>query len=158
VPSSHKEPPAKRRRRKMSPLVEKIHMESPEEGEVVSVPEEDEAYIDVCGGVSPVAIRNASPLVSLEEKAGDQPKVNIVPVVEEQEEFVDICGGTPPAPLKVASVAFSPMYSSNSGSSTSSDSDSGSDSDSPAPEAKAIPPPKENNGPTKPVETVTAPA
>jgi hypothetical protein len=130
VVASHKEPPAKRR--KMSPPVEKIQMDSvqhmlPEEGEIVVVPEEDEDYIDICGGVSPVATSHASPLVSL-EKVGDQSKINIVPA-EEQEEFVDIRGGTPLAPLKVANEAFSPMYNNDSGSSSSNDSDSGSDSD-----------------------------
>jgi hypothetical protein len=160
VVASHKEPPAKRR--KMSPPVEKIQMDSvqhmlPEEGEIVVVPEEDEDYIDICGGVSPVATRHASPLVSL-EKVGDQSKINIVPA-EEQEEFVDIRGGTPLAPLKVANEVFSPMYNNDSGSSSSNDSDSGSDSDddesvdSQTPEA--VPPPKENSSPTEPVETVT---
>jgi hypothetical protein len=152
VVARDKAPPAKKR--KTSPIVEQTDARqmSPEEGEIVVVPEEDEdCMIDIRGGVSPI------PLVSL-EKADEEPKINITPE-EEQDEYVDICGGTPLVPLEVASEAFSPISrNSDSGSSSSSDSDSSdssSDSDSDDEEsvdspAPASAPPKENNSPAQP--------
>jgi hypothetical protein len=158
VVARDKSPPAKKR--KTSPLVKQTDARqmSPEEGEIVVVPEEDEdCMIDIRGGVSPI------PLVSL-EKADEEPKISITPA-EEQDEYVDICGGTPLVPLEVASEAFSPMSkNSDSGSSSSSDSDSGDSSsgsdpddeesvDSPTP---ASAPPKENDSPAQPAEAVTS--
>jgi hypothetical protein len=155
VVTRDKAPPAKKR--KTSPLVKQTDARqmAPEEGEIVVASEEDEdCMIDIHGGVSPI------PLVSL-EKADEESKISITPA-DEQDEYVDICGGTPLVPLEVASEAFSPMSkNSDSESSSSSDSDFGDSSsdddeesvDSPAP---ASAPPKENNSPTQPAETVTS--
>ncbi|KAL6899635.1 hypothetical protein ACP4OV_006293 [Aristida adscensionis] len=128
-----------------------------EESKIKVVPEEEEdEFADILDGVSPVAIREASPLVLLEtagsssdsgsESDSDESVDSPAPAAvlaevgkstpalrEEDEEFVDICGGvSPPSPIAIrdASPLGSPEKAGAGGNSPSSSGDSGSSSSS----------------------------
>ncbi|KAG2659652.1 hypothetical protein PVAP13_1KG375105 [Panicum virgatum] len=118
--ASIKTPPAKRAKVHAIAKVAKLE-----------TPDDDNELIDICGGVSPVAILKASPVVSA-EKAGETGNDESKDIPEDDDEFVDICGGVSPVvPVeKACKPGNSPSSSSDSESSSSSDSDSDTDSDS----------------------------
>jgi hypothetical protein len=90
--------------------------------------EDDNEVIDICGGVSPVAILKASPVVSLEKEVAGSSEIMDPP--EDDDEFIDICGGVSPIAILKASPVVSVEKAGETGSSSSSDSDSDSDSES----------------------------
>ncbi|XBH69674.1 hypothetical protein VPH35_097488 [Triticum aestivum] len=119
-----------REKRSANPSPQERHQDGPE----VMAEEEDEE-VDICGGVSPLAI---VPQPLLQERHQDGPKAM---AEQEEEEDVDICGGVSPLPIVPAPLLLvededetasgSPSSSSSSSSDTdSSDSDSDTDSGS----------------------------
>ncbi|KAM3257117.1 hypothetical protein ACQJBY_049442 [Aegilops geniculata] len=119
-----------RERRSANPSPQERHQDGPE----VMAEEEDEE-VDICGGVSPLAI---VPAHLAQERHQDGPKAM---AEQEEEEDVDICGGVSPLPIVPAPLLLvededetasgSPSSSSSSSSDTdSSDSDSDTDSGS----------------------------
>ncbi|KAF7065295.1 hypothetical protein CFC21_071412 [Triticum aestivum] len=114
-----------RERRSANPSPQERHQDGPE-----VMAEEEVEEVDICGGVSPLAI---VPQPLLQERHQDGPEVM---AEEEEEEEVDICGGVSPLPIVPAPLllvedetASGSPSSSSSSSSSSSDTDS-SDSDS----------------------------
>ena len=140
VKASIKMPPAKRT--KVYAIAKVAKLETPD-------PDDDNELIDICGGVSPVAI--APPVFSL-EKAVETGNSEIKDPLEDDNEFIDICGGVSPVAVlkaspivsleKVCGSGNSPSSSSDSGSSSSSDSDSDSDSESDPDETVSLPVPQ----------------
>ena len=116
--ASIKTPPAKRAKVHAIAKVAKLE-----------TPDDDNELIDICGGVSPVAILKASPLVSLDMgvQTGNS---EIMDPPEDDDEFIDICGGVSPIAILKASPVVSVEKAGETGSSSSSDSDSDSDSES----------------------------
>ncbi|CAO2039576.1 unnamed protein product [Urochloa humidicola] len=112
------------KRRKVSDLAKIAGFES--------LPEDKkEEFVDICGGVSPVAILKASPAVEKAGETSNNVSESREPPEDKNDEFVNICDGVCPVVSveKARESGISPSLSSDSGSSSSSDSDS-SDSDS----------------------------
>ncbi|KAM3257069.1 hypothetical protein ACQJBY_049431 [Aegilops geniculata] len=114
-----------RQRRAANPSPQERHQDGPE---VMAEEEEDDEEVDICGGVSPLAI---VPQPLLQERHQDGPKAM---AEEEEEEDVDICGGVSPLPIVPAPLLLvedeTASGSPSSSSSSSSDTDSSnSDSD-----------------------------
>ena len=116
-----------RERRSANPSPQERHQDGPE-----VMAEEEVEEVDICGGVSPLAI---VPQPLLQERHQDGPEVM---AEEEEEEEVDICGGVSPLPIVPAPLLLvedetasgSPSSSSSSSDTDSSDSDSDTDSGS----------------------------
>uniref|UniRef100_A0A8R7PUK0 NET domain-containing protein n=1 Tax=Triticum urartu TaxID=4572 RepID=A0A8R7PUK0_TRIUA len=111
------------RERRSNPLPQERHQDGPK-----VMAEEEEEYVDICGGVSPLAI---VPQPLLQERHQDGRKA--MAEEEEEEEDVDICGGVSPLPIVPAPLLLVEDKASGSPSSSStdsSDSDSDTDSDS----------------------------
>ncbi|KAF7058687.1 hypothetical protein CFC21_065694 [Triticum aestivum] len=116
-----------RERRTANPSLQERHQDGPKV--MAQEEEDDDEEVDICGGVSPLAIMPA-PLA--QERHQDDPKAM---AEEEEEEDVDICGGVSPlpivpAPLLLVEDETASGCGSPSSSSSSSDTDSSSDSDS----------------------------
>ncbi|EMS67818.1 hypothetical protein TRIUR3_11158 [Triticum urartu] len=77
------------RERRSNPLPQERHQDGPK-----VMAEEEEEYVDICGGVSPLAI---VPQPLLQERHQDGRKA--MAEEEEEEEDVDICGGVSPLPI-----------------------------------------------------------
>ncbi|OEL20770.1 hypothetical protein BAE44_0018211 [Dichanthelium oligosanthes] len=98
--------------------------------------EEEEVGVDICGGVSRIAIRDiAEEYGDLVEDIGVQllsPLQRKYVDLAEQGEYVDICGDASPVvfPNKAGDTSSNPSLSSSDSDSSSSDSDSSSSSDS----------------------------
>ncbi|KAF7065283.1 hypothetical protein CFC21_071402 [Triticum aestivum] len=122
---------ARDRQRRSNPSPQERHQDGPR---VMAQEEEDDEEVDICGGVSPLAI---VPQPLLQERHQDGPKAM---AEEEEEEDVDICGGVSPLPIvpaplllvedETASGCGSPSSRSSSSDTDSSDSDSDTDSGS----------------------------
>ncbi|KAF7072293.1 hypothetical protein CFC21_077441 [Triticum aestivum] len=83
--------------------------------------EEEDEEVDICGGVSPLAI---VPQPLPQERHQDGPKA----MAQEEEEDVDICGGVSPLPIvEDETASASPSSSGSSSDTDSSDSDSDTD-------------------------------
>uniref|UniRef100_R7WGA1 NET domain-containing protein n=1 Tax=Aegilops tauschii TaxID=37682 RepID=R7WGA1_AEGTA len=83
--------------------------------------EEEDEEVDICGGVSPLAI---VPQPLPQERHQDGPKA----MAQEEEEDVDICGGVSPLPIvEDETASASPSSSVSSSDTDSSDSDSDTD-------------------------------
>ncbi|KAM3274996.1 hypothetical protein ACQJBY_043771 [Aegilops geniculata] len=116
-----------REKRAANPSPQERH----QDGLTVTAEEEDEE-VDICGGISPLAI---VPQPLLQERHQDGPKAM---AEEEEEEDVDICGGVSPLPIVPAPLLLvedetasgSPSSSSSSSDTDSSDNDSDTDSGS----------------------------
>ncbi|CAN6245056.1 unnamed protein product [Urochloa humidicola] len=111
------------KRRKVSDLPKAAAFECP--------PEDKKEFVDICGGVSPVAIQKAFPVVDNAGETSNNLGESRETPEDKNDEFVDICDGVSPVVSveKAGESGSSPSSSSDSGSSTSS-SDSDSDSDS----------------------------
>ncbi|RLN07563.1 surface protein-like [Panicum miliaceum] len=95
--ASIKTPPAKRR--KVYDLAKVAKLVSPED---------DNELIDICGGVSPVAILEVSPVVSLEKEVETgNSEIRDLPEDDNDNEFIDICGGVSPVAILKASPVVS---------------------------------------------------
>ncbi|XBI80929.1 hypothetical protein VPH35_089945 [Triticum aestivum] len=105
-----------RERRTANPSPQERHQDGPE---VMAEEEEEDEEVDICGGVSPLAI---APQPLLQEWHQDGPKDMV-----EEEEDVDICGGVSLLPIVPASLLLvEDETASGSPSSSSSNTDSGS--------------------------------
>jgi hypothetical protein len=109
VEASIKTPPAKRTKVHAVAKVAKLE-----------TTEDDNELIDICGGVSPVAILKASPVVSL-EKAGETGNDESRDAPEDDNEVIDICGGVSPVAILKASPFVSVEKAGGTGNSESKD-------------------------------------
>uniref|UniRef100_M8CW23 Uncharacterized protein n=1 Tax=Aegilops tauschii TaxID=37682 RepID=M8CW23_AEGTA len=116
-----------REKRAANPSTQERHQDGPT---VMAEEEEEDEEVDICGGVSPLAI---VPQPLPQERHQDDPKAMV-----EEEEDVDICGGISPLLIVLAPLLLvedetangSPSSSSSSSDTDSSDSDSDTDSGS----------------------------
>ncbi|PUZ76463.1 hypothetical protein GQ55_1G293200 [Panicum hallii var. hallii] len=109
VEASIKTPPAKRT--KVYDLAEVAKIASPED---------DNELIDICGGVSPVAILKASPIVPLEKEV-ETGNSEIMDPPEDDSEIIDICGGVSPVAILKSSPVVSVEKAGETGNSESKD-------------------------------------